>query len=85
MAFGMIVSGPIAGLRIYKNTQDIFKDVSTYFSIEISTYAWSSLISAVCSLVDLILALFPTSMFWNLKMEFKQKLYLSCIMGLGIV
>ncbi|KAI1396280.1 hypothetical protein F4819DRAFT_500361 [Hypoxylon fuscum] len=40
---------------------------------------------SVCSLVDLILALFPTSMFWNLKMEFKQKLYLSCIMGLGIV
>ncbi|KAI1204110.1 uncharacterized protein F4807DRAFT_472677 [Annulohypoxylon truncatum] len=34
--------------------------------------------------LDLILALFPTALFWNLNMEFKQKLSLSCIMGLGI-
>ncbi|KAI0839113.1 hypothetical protein F5Y06DRAFT_303274 [Hypoxylon sp. FL0890] len=39
---------------------------------------------SVCSLVDLILALFPASMFWNLNMELKQKVSLSCMMGLGI-
>ncbi|KAI0096316.1 hypothetical protein F4776DRAFT_651703 [Hypoxylon sp. NC0597] len=39
---------------------------------------------SVCSLVDLILAVFPVSLFWNLKMETKQKLSLSCMMGLGI-
>ncbi|RYP63323.1 hypothetical protein DL769_006995 [Monosporascus sp. CRB-8-3] len=32
----------------------------------------------------LILALFPTSLFWNLNMEWKQKVSLSVIMGLGI-
>ncbi|RYP12168.1 hypothetical protein DL767_011373 [Monosporascus sp. MG133] len=39
---------------------------------------------SVCSAVDLILALFPTSLFWNLNMEWKQKASLSVIMGLGI-
>ncbi|KAI1138228.1 hypothetical protein F5Y05DRAFT_385542 [Hypoxylon sp. FL0543] len=39
---------------------------------------------SVCSLVDLILALFPASLFWNLNMELKQKVSLSFMMGLGI-
>ncbi|OTA68573.1 integral membrane protein [Hypoxylon sp. EC38] len=39
---------------------------------------------SVCSVVDLILALFPAGLFWNLKMETKQKISLSCMMGLGI-
>ncbi|KAK2831911.1 hypothetical protein FQN49_007042, partial [Arthroderma sp. PD_2] len=39
---------------------------------------------AVCSAVDLCLAAFPASMFWNLNMELKKKISLSCLMGLGI-
>ncbi|GAB1312629.1 hypothetical protein MFIFM68171_02839 [Madurella fahalii] len=39
---------------------------------------------SVCSLVDLILALFPSTMFWNLKMKWKQKIALSSLMGLGV-
>ncbi|KAI1417112.1 hypothetical protein F5Y13DRAFT_204453 [Hypoxylon sp. FL1857] len=41
--------------------------------------------SAVGSLVDLILAIFPSTLFWNLNMQWKQKAFLSGIMGLGIV
>lgn len=40
---------------------------------------------SVCSAVDLGLAVFPASMFWNLKMELSQKLKLSAIMGLGVI
>ncbi|KAI0401466.1 integral membrane protein [Xylaria palmicola] len=40
--------------------------------------------SSIRSAVDVILALYPANLFWNLKMEKKQKLYLSCIMGLGV-
>ncbi|KAF3896979.1 Integral membrane protein [Trichophyton interdigitale] len=39
---------------------------------------------AVCSAVDLALAAFPASMFWNLNMEWKKKVSLSCLMGLGV-
>ncbi|KAI0152044.1 hypothetical protein F4776DRAFT_599985 [Hypoxylon sp. NC0597] len=41
--------------------------------------------SAVGSLVDLVLAVFPATLFWNLNMQWKQKVFLSGIMGLGIV
>lgn len=41
--------------------------------------------TAVCSAVDLALASFPASMFWNLNLEWKKKLSLSCLMGLGIL
>ncbi|CAG9998314.1 unnamed protein product [Clonostachys byssicola] len=37
------------------------------------------------SAVDLTLACFPASLFWNLKMAWKQKAALSSIMGLGIL
>ncbi|EFE36146.1 uncharacterized protein ARB_05084 [Trichophyton benhamiae CBS 112371] len=40
--------------------------------------------AAVCSAVDLALAAFPASMFWNLNMEWKKKVSLSCLMGLGV-
>ncbi|CAJ2504619.1 Uu.00g120130.m01.CDS01, partial [Anthostomella pinea] len=39
---------------------------------------------SVCSAVDLFLALFPCSLFWNLNMHWKQKAFLSALMGLGI-
>ncbi|KAI0860849.1 integral membrane protein [Xylaria cubensis] len=39
---------------------------------------------SVGSAVDLILALFPASLFWNLHMEWRQKASLSVLMGLGI-
>ncbi|KAH7123585.1 integral membrane protein [Dendryphion nanum] len=39
---------------------------------------------SVCSLVDLILALFPTSLFWNLNMKISTKISLSILMGLGV-
>jgi hypothetical protein len=41
--------------------------------------------TAVCSLVDLMLAIFPASLFWNLNMEWKAKLSLSILMGLGFL
>lgn len=41
--------------------------------------------AAVCSAVDLALAAFPASMFWNLNMEWKKKVSLSCLMGLGVL
>ncbi|KAI0896496.1 hypothetical protein F4806DRAFT_464727 [Annulohypoxylon nitens] len=40
--------------------------------------------SSVCCFVDFTLAVFPASMFWNLRIESKQKVRLSCIMGLGM-
>jgi type IV secretory pathway VirB2 component (pilin) len=39
---------------------------------------------SIGSAVDLTLAVFPASLFWNLKMSWKQKGALSCIMGLGV-
>ncbi|OTA82739.1 hypothetical protein M434DRAFT_37017 [Hypoxylon sp. CO27-5] len=41
--------------------------------------------SAVGSLVDLVLAVFPSTLFWNLNMQWKQKVFLSGIMGLEVV
>ncbi|KAI0015524.1 integral membrane protein [Xylariomycetidae sp. FL0641] len=39
---------------------------------------------SLCSLVDLVLAVYPMSLFWNLmNMKWKQKLSLSVLMGLG--
>ncbi|KAI0103525.1 hypothetical protein F4814DRAFT_431727 [Daldinia grandis] len=35
------------------------------------------------SVVDLVMAMFPCSLFWNLNMHWKQKAFLSSIMGLG--
>ncbi|EFQ97744.1 integral membrane protein [Nannizzia gypsea CBS 118893] len=40
---------------------------------------------SVCSLVDLVLAIFPASIFWNLNMELKKKISLSLLMGLGVI
>ncbi|KAI0205106.1 integral membrane protein [Astrocystis sublimbata] len=39
---------------------------------------------SICTVVDLILAVFPASLFWNLHMEWRQKISLSILMGLGI-
>ncbi|KAI1460470.1 hypothetical protein F4805DRAFT_478884 [Annulohypoxylon moriforme] len=39
---------------------------------------------SICALSDLVLAVFPSSLFWNLKMHWKQKAFLTGIMGLGI-
>ncbi|KAI1441779.1 hypothetical protein F5Y02DRAFT_430714 [Annulohypoxylon stygium] len=39
---------------------------------------------SICALSDLVLALFPISLFWNLRMHWRQKAFLSGIMGLGI-
>ncbi|KAI1116310.1 hypothetical protein F5Y14DRAFT_77588 [Nemania sp. NC0429] len=39
---------------------------------------------AICSVVDLILALFPAGLFWKMNMKLKQKISLSIFMGLGI-
>ncbi|EZF10705.1 hypothetical protein H112_08068 [Trichophyton rubrum D6] len=39
---------------------------------------------SVCSAVDLVLAVFPASLLWNLNMEIK-KVSLSLLMGLGII
>ncbi|KAI2467185.1 hypothetical protein F4781DRAFT_402863 [Annulohypoxylon bovei var. microspora] len=39
---------------------------------------------SICALVNLVLAVFPSSLFWNLKMHWRQKVFLSGIMGLGI-
>jgi hypothetical protein len=39
---------------------------------------------SVGAAIDLVLAVFPTSLFWNLKMDPKQKIALSSIMGLGV-
>lgn len=40
---------------------------------------------AVGSMIDLTLAIFPASLFWNLNMGWKQKAALSSIMGLGLL
>lgn len=40
---------------------------------------------SVCSAVDLILAMFPASLFWSLEMAVKVKVSLSCLMGLGVL
>lgn len=45
----------------------------------------NKILEAVCSIVDLTLALFPANLFWNANMQWKQKLTLSTIMGLGIL
>ncbi|KJZ79192.1 hypothetical protein HIM_01343 [Hirsutella minnesotensis 3608] len=39
---------------------------------------------SVGAAVDLTLATFPASLFWNLNMAWRQKIALSCIMGLGV-
>lgn len=39
---------------------------------------------SVCSLVDLLLAGFPASLFWSLKMKVSTKVSLSFLMGLGV-
>ncbi|KAM0814059.1 putative Integral membrane protein [Seiridium cardinale] len=39
---------------------------------------------SVCSAVDLMLAVFPATLFWTLNIKFKDKLALCGIMGLGI-
>ncbi|CAG8979939.1 hypothetical protein HYALB_00013362 [Hymenoscyphus albidus] len=40
--------------------------------------------TAVCSLTDLLLSVFPASLFWSLSMPRKTKVSLSILMGLGI-
>ncbi|KAI1209448.1 uncharacterized protein F4807DRAFT_467671 [Annulohypoxylon truncatum] len=39
---------------------------------------------SICALSDLVLALFPSSLLWNLRMHWRQKASLAGIMGLGI-
>ncbi|KAI1804709.1 hypothetical protein F4811DRAFT_518812 [Daldinia bambusicola] len=39
---------------------------------------------SVGTVVDFVQAIFPCSLFWNLNMHWKQKVFLSSIMGLGI-
>ncbi|KAI1277557.1 integral membrane protein [Xylaria sp. FL0933] len=39
---------------------------------------------SICSVVDLILAIFPASLFWNLNMKLGRRISLSALMGLGI-
>ncbi|QSZ36205.1 hypothetical protein DSL72_007331 [Monilinia vaccinii-corymbosi] len=38
-----------------------------------------------CSFIDLTLALFPISIFWNLQIKLSLKIYLCIIMGLGVI
>ncbi|KAI1477116.1 hypothetical protein K445DRAFT_363824 [Daldinia sp. EC12] len=38
----------------------------------------------IWSVVDLVLAAFPCSLFWNLSLHWKQKVFLSSIMGFGV-
>ncbi|PQE28129.1 integral membrane protein [Rutstroemia sp. NJR-2017a BBW] len=40
---------------------------------------------SVCSLVDMLLALFPASLFWSLQMKLRMKISLSILMGLGLL
>ncbi|PQE27620.1 integral membrane protein [Rutstroemia sp. NJR-2017a BBW] len=40
---------------------------------------------AFCALVDFILAVFPTTLLWNLQMKLKMKVSLSIVMGLGVL
>ncbi|KAF3767312.1 hypothetical protein M406DRAFT_252473 [Cryphonectria parasitica EP155] len=58
--------------------------VGTCWDVHIQEYT-GFFQGSVCSLVDLLLAVFPASLFWNLNMGRKQKVILSCMMGLGIL
>ncbi|KAI0868269.1 integral membrane protein [Hypoxylon argillaceum] len=40
---------------------------------------------SIAAAVDVTLALYPISLFWNLNIKRERKYYLSCIMGLGII
>ncbi|KAK5994191.1 hypothetical protein PT974_07634 [Cladobotryum mycophilum] len=57
--------------------------IGVQFVVDVATVI-VSFAQSVCSAVDLTLAVFPTSLFWNLKMEWKQKAFLSSLMGLGV-
>ncbi|EED12777.1 integral membrane protein [Talaromyces stipitatus ATCC 10500] len=68
------------------------RPLSTFWNHDVSGTCWSPSVQqdtgffqgSVCSAVDLTLAVFPASMFWNLNMERKKKIFLSCLMGLGV-
>lgn len=68
------------------------RPITGWWDHEVDADCWSPTVQqnaaffqgSVCSLVDLILAVFPASLFWNLQMHWKQKIFLSLIMGLGI-
>ncbi|KAI1414889.1 hypothetical protein F5Y13DRAFT_187577 [Hypoxylon sp. FL1857] len=78
------------GIIIISYTQ--CRPISGYWDTSVEAVCWPPYVQqyggffqgSVCSLVDLILALFPTGLFWNLNMGRKQKVSLSCMMGLGI-
>ncbi|KAI2632713.1 hypothetical protein GGS26DRAFT_557177 [Hypomontagnella submonticulosa] len=69
------------------------RPITGWWDHEVDADCWSPTVQqnaaffqgSVCSLVDLILAVFPASLFWNLQMHWKQKIFLSLIMGLGIL
>ncbi|KAA8565430.1 hypothetical protein EYC84_009290 [Monilinia fructicola] len=42
-------------------------------------------LGSYCSFIDLTLALFPISIFWNLQLKLGLKVFLCIIMGLGVV
>ncbi|KAI8965446.1 hypothetical protein F5Y11DRAFT_344606 [Daldinia sp. FL1419] len=65
---------------------------SGYWDKSIVSYCWPVTIQqsmayiqgSLGSAVDLALAILPCSLFWNLNMHWKQKAYLSTVMGFGV-
>nr|ALM31982.1 decarboxylase_GME5538 [Daldinia eschscholzii IFB-TL01] len=63
-----------------------------YWDKSIESHCWPPTIQvyigylqgSLGSAVDLIMAVFPCSLFWNLRMHWKQKVFLSSVMGLGV-
>ncbi|RAL62731.1 hypothetical protein DID88_004574 [Monilinia fructigena] len=81
MTFGMVIF-------IYAQCQPI----NAYWNRELGSCLDPSgrryfgyFLGSYCSFIDLILALFPISIFWNLQLKLGLKVFLCIIMGLGIV
>ncbi|KAK3207682.1 hypothetical protein GRF29_96g28712 [Pseudopithomyces chartarum] len=68
------------------------KPVSAYWGPDAKKHCWDPVVQqytgffqgSVCSLVDLILAVFPAHLFWKLQMKLQTKISLSILMGLGV-
>ncbi|KAF2438305.1 hypothetical protein P171DRAFT_504428 [Karstenula rhodostoma CBS 690.94] len=68
------------------------RPVSAYWGPNAKQYCWDPVVQqytgffqgSVCSLVDMILAVFPARLFWNLQMKLQTKISLSVLMGLGV-
>ncbi|KAL4887397.1 hypothetical protein BJY04DRAFT_212434 [Aspergillus karnatakaensis] len=54
------------------------------YHMECTEWLTREIAKAVCCAVDLTLAVFPASLFWSLNMEWKKKVSLSCLKGLGL-